>query len=250
MTQDPVWRVDRRRAPRWAFLTGRFRPHGAFGLVLTLELVVLVALGATFSALTEDVLARNELVGIDSPITRYVTDLRTPALTTVMKVITSFGTGWVLGPVAVVVALLVARRVRSVQPVVFLGVVLLGSTLMAQLIKVLVARPRPTGGLVTALGYAFPSGHSTAAAAGWLGIALVVVPLTRHAVLRVTTLVVAVVVVVLVGISRIYLGVHAPTDVLGGWVLGAAWVAATSAAFRVYDGRRAELTHRPPPART
>lgn len=225
----------------------RLRPHGAFSLVLALELTVLVALGATFGALTEDVLARNELVGIDNPVARFFADLRSPGLTTVMRVVTSLGTGWVLGPVAAVVAVLVARRFGSVRPAVFLGVVLVGSTVMAQLIKVLVARPRPAGGLVRALGYAFPSGHSTAAAAGWLGIALVVVPLTRHVAARVVVLAVAVVVVLLVGISRIYLGVHAATDVLGGWVLGAAWVAATSAAFRVLDARRAHVNPRTRP---
>lgn len=230
---------------RLAFLTGRFRPHGAFGLVLTLELAVLVALGAAFGGLTEEVLDRNELVGIDNPVARYFTGLRSPGLTSVMTAITSLGTGWVLVPVALVVGLLAARRVRSARPVVLLVVVLAGSTVMAQLIKVLVARPRPSGALVTELGYAFPSGHSTAAAAGWLGVALVVVPLTRRAALRVATVTVAVLLVVLVGLSRIYLGVHAATDVLGGWALGAGWVAATWAAFRVYDGRRAEPDRRP-----
>jgi undecaprenyl-diphosphatase len=114
------------------------------------------------------------------------------------------------------------------------------ATFTSTVIKVAVARPRPeSGALVRPLGYAFPSGHSTTAAATWLAVAVVLASLTARRSLRILAAVVATVVVVLVGVSRVCLGVHAPTDVLGGWALGALWVAGTLIAGRVLDRRDA-----------
>jgi len=63
--------------------------------------------------------------------------------------------------------------------------------------------------------------------------------LTARGALRATIFVVAGVVVVLVGVSRVYLGVHAPTDALGGWALGATWLAAVVTATRLVTARHA-----------
>jgi membrane-associated phospholipid phosphatase len=114
------------------------------------------------------------------------------------------------------------------------------------MIKLLVARPRPTSGvLVEALGYAFPSGHSTAAAAGWLAAALVAGSLSRSFAPRVSLLAAALLVVALVGVSRIYLGVHAATDVLGGWALGGLWLALVLTATHVRTVRQLDPTTGP-----
>jgi undecaprenyl-diphosphatase len=111
---------------------------------------------------------------------------------------------------------------------------------VSTLIKLIVARPRPPAflALVDAAGYSFPSGHSTAAAAGWLSLALAFAaraPGRGRTVVLVGT---AMVIAGLVGLSRVYLGVHQPTDVLGGWCLGALWVVAVLVAFRLLKSRR------------
>lgn len=243
LTSHPlVQRIARRYARQIAFLSDRFRPGGAFGLVLTVQLAALVALGAAFGGITEDVLRRNELIGIDTPVAHFFAERREAWLTTAMEFVTSLGSAWVLVPVALTVGLVVGRRLRSWQPLLYLAIALGGSTALAQLIKLLVARPRPEDGLVDALGYSFPSGHSTAAAAGWLTIALVLSMLTDRWGARVTMVAGAVTIALLVGVSRVYLGVHEPTDVLGGWALGAMWVAAAAAALQVYDERNANRT--------
>ncbi|PLC12781.1 hypothetical protein AUQ48_11805 [Kocuria flava] len=162
----PVRWVALRYDRQLAFLADRLRPHGAFGLVLSVELAVLVAAGWFFGGVTEDVLARNELIGIDGPVAQFFTVHREAWLTTAMAGITWLGSASVLVPTALVVAAVAGRRRRSRRPLLFLAAVLAGSTVMAQLIKVLIARPRPGAGLVEALGYSFPSGHATAAAAG------------------------------------------------------------------------------------
>ncbi|MHB1063291.1 MAG: bifunctional DedA family/phosphatase PAP2 family protein [Georgenia sp.] len=234
-------RLARRIAPRYdrqiAFLADRFRPGGAFGLVLTVELAALVAAGAAFGGVTEDVLRRNELIGLDAPVGQFFAQHREPWLTTTMETLTLLGSAWVLAPLTLALGLVLWRQFRSRRPLLFLALSLGGATVLAQLIKLFVARPRPDAGLVPALGYSFPSGHSTAAAAGWLAIALVLFRFAPRWEARVALVTGAVVIALLVGVSRVYLGVHEPTDVLGGWALGVMWVAAATAAMHVYDER-------------
>jgi undecaprenyl-diphosphatase len=210
-----------------SFLAARFRPRTRLGLVLTVQVALLVLLLSAFSAVTEDVVAGDELVAADGPIETFLIDRRTPALTVLMRVFTTMGTAWVVVPLLLGVGLLARRSLGSWRPLAFLAVTVVGAVLTSTVIKIAVARPRPTSGaLVHALGYAFPSGHSTTASAAWFSAAVVLASLTRRTAGRVAVGVVAAVVVVLVGMSRVYLGVHAPTDVLGGWALGALWVAA------------------------
>ena len=167
----------------------------------------------------------DELVGLDDPISRFLLEHRQPWLTAVMPVVTYLGTAYVLIPLLVAVGLLARRRRGSWRPLALLALTLTGASLSSTVIKLLVARARPeSSALVDALGYGFPSGHSTAAAAGWLSAAVLWICLTRSAGLRVILAVVATLVVALVGVSRIYLGVHEPTDVLGGWALGSLWL--------------------------
>ena len=225
---------SRRFAAPLSFLAARFRPTTRLGLALTAHVALLVLLLSAFSVVTEDVVAGDELVGADGPIEGFLIDRRTAALTVAMRVFTALGSAYVVVPLLLAVGM-VARRARgSWRPLGFLAVTVGGAVLSSTLIKLLVARPRPeTGALVHALGYGFPSGHSTTAAAAWFSSAVVLGSLTANAARRVGLGAVATVVVVLVGVSRVYLGVHAPTDVLGGWALGALWVAGTLLAGRL-----------------
>ncbi len=241
-----VARLERRYAGQLQFLARRFDPAGALGLALTALVAALGLLGAGFGAVTEDVLAGEELVRVDSPVSRFLLEHREAWLTTFMEVVTRLGSAVVLVPVLITLGL-IARWARGTwRPAAFLALTLGGASLSSVMIKLLVARPRPTSGvLVEALGYAFPSGHSTAAAAGWLAAALVAGSLSRSFALRVSLLAAALLVVALVGVSRIYLGVHAATDVLGGWALGGLWLALVLTATHLLTVRQLDPTTGP-----
>lgn len=129
---------------------------------------------------------------------------------------------------------------------------MLGTMLLAQatsdLLKELYGRPRP--GLVPHEVYvysgSFPSGHSTLSAAAFLTLATLVASLEPRRATKVLVYAVAMLVVLGVGVSRIYLGVHWPSDVLGGWCVGAAWA---FAAWIVLDwARRRALRNARPSA--
>ena len=113
-------------------------------------------------------------------------------------------------------------RARGWAP--FFSATLLGAIGIHPVAKVLVERVRPeTGSFIDVGGYAFPSGHATASAA--LATALIVFLLGRiRGTPRTVVVIGAVVYAGAVGLSRVLLGVHWPTDVVAGWLVGVSWV--------------------------
>ena len=115
------------------------------------------------------------------------------------------------------------RRRRNVEVFAFVAAVGIGQLLINNLLKLIVDRDRPdVMQLVEAAGSSFPSGHSTAAAAAWSAVALVL-GRDRGRVTRAWLAAGAVVIAVAVATSRALLGVHWVTDVVGGLALGWGW---------------------------
>jgi len=232
-----------------AFLAARFRPGPALGLTLTAYLLVLVSLGWLFGGVTEDVVGRKELVRFDTPVAGFFIAHRKPWLTRIMEVVTWGGSFSVVAVLVVTAGLYAYRRTRSWHGLALTGLSLLGASTASRLVKLLVARDRPPGvRLIDALGYAFPSGHATAATAAWMSIALVLAGYTSRWRRRVAILAGALLPVLLVGVSRVYLGVHYPSDVLGGWALGGLWVTAVATALHVLAPAGPIEVRGPPPA--
>ena len=123
------------------------------------------------------------------------------------------------------------------------ALVLLGSVLLAlissETMKALYGRPRPD--LVPHGSYvysgSFPSGHSTLSAATFLTLAVLVSSLEPRRSTKVLVYVLALALLATVGFSRVYLGVHWPSDVAAGWCLGAAWAFVAGIVLRLVGGR-------------
>lgn len=219
------------------FLGDRFRPGNALGLALTAQLAVLVAAGWGFGALLQDVLGGDDATRLDLPIVRYLAAHRTAWLTTTMRDLTWIGSTAVVLPLVVVVGLAVRSRTRSWAAMVRLTLTLGGAIALSDLVKLLVGRARPqVGQLVsTATGYSFPSGHATQIAAVAVTLASLGAARTSSWSAKVTMWAAAALVCLVVGFSRVYLGVHWPTDVAGGYALGSLWAALCALALRRPD---------------
>ena len=141
---------------------------------------------------------------------------------------------------AVVVLWLLWRRLPRLA--LFVVVTAAGSSLLNTVVKTAVHRLRPvlTHPVAHESGLSFPSGHAQAAMVGYAVLLLVFLPIL-HGVWRRVAATFAVLMVLAIGFSRIALGVHYLSDVVGGYVLGAAWVAATAAAF---NAMRVDRGHR------
>jgi undecaprenyl-diphosphatase len=105
-----------------------------------------------------------------------------------------------------------------------LGAVL-GGVAINNLLKYAFARPRPDFVTHAARVFttSFPSGHATLSAITYLTMGALLARIHHSLAIRIYLMSVAVFLILLIGMSRIYLGVHYPTDVLGGWCIGAAW---------------------------
>lgn len=169
----------------------------------------------------------------------------------IVRVVTDFGSGSVMAPLVFVAVLAMSAspfRHRFLSAALALGVLASGS-LMRLGLSVLIGRQRPPASdwAAPAAGYAFPSGHTTgsALAAGVLAYTATRCLPQRRAV-RVTAWLVALIFTLAVGFTRIYLGVHWPTDVLGGWTFATVWLSGWLLLLRRYAGR---LAQRDGPAR-
>lgn len=186
------------------------------------RLIVIAASLAIFALLLEDVLA-GEAVRLDGVAYALIVErLRTPLLTPVMEAFSALATV----PVLVVVLLVIIAFAPGRRPGWCCAVNLALVSLLNVVLKALVRRPRPTGfRLASATGFSFPSGHSMVAMAFFGLIIWFVWRHVRDRRRRVALTVALALVILMIGVSRVYLGVHYASDVLAGFCVSCIWLA-------------------------
>jgi undecaprenyl-diphosphatase len=215
------WMVELARQPQFRFLWDRVTPGGTFGLEFT-------SLMATLAVASFVLVAYAVVVGDhpgptpgDETAQEIVGHLQSSFLTSVAKAITALGSGAVVWALAAICAALLAWRRRWVEFWVLVAGMAITQIGIVE-IKDAVDRPRPPEPLVSTSGSSFPSGHA-AHSVFYLWLAVTIVLRLRPGMARATAVVTAgFVLTALVGLSRVYLGVHYLSDVSGGWALGAA----------------------------
>lgn len=216
---------------KWGVAAGmwvgrRLDPKAPLGLWLTFTVSVGVLAAVTFGGLTRAVAGHEGVASLDPHVTAWVVAHRTEWLTIVMRIVTWLGSTAVIIPLALIVGVLFVLRRRRWWPVVLLAAAIAGAVGLYDIVKFLVGRPRPPSAIWIGhfSGAAFPSGHATQSVAFYATLAIIL-GAGRSLAAKTVLWSAAALIVAIVGASRIYLGAHWLTDVLGGYALGACWVA-------------------------
>lgn len=225
---------------------------GALGIFLIVGIIV-AAIGTwVFTEITETVIA-GRTQAFDEAVLRWISTHHTSALDGAMLEITALGTAAVAMMIVCVAALFLALT-RHKYSALLLLVATTGGLLLDLVLKLRFDRPRPhifTWG-AQAVSSSFPSGHAMSATIVYSTVAYLAARLQKQRWARSLTMVFAALVVLLICLSRLYLGVHYPSDVLAGVVVGLSWAAfcmATLEAIQRYSERNArEVTKDEAPA--
>jgi undecaprenyl-diphosphatase len=233
-------RLRNRYETQLEFLSRRLRPEGALGLSLTVGIVLIGATGWLFGALVQDVVARDDLALVDMPVEHFFLIHRELWLNTAMRTVTWFGSTAVLIPLALISGGFWWWKTGSRRPLALLLGAYFGAAALSDVVKPLVARPPPPVNQMVATfgGWSFPSGHASQSIAVYGMLAVLLASTTSSWTTKVTLWSMALTITLVVGISRIYLGVHWLTDVLGGYALGALWLFTLVTVVRSIDRAR------------
>lgn len=232
------------RSTDWV-LVQRFAADGVAVVALLAGLVLTGVLSLGFAELLEDVHEGDGIAAFDPTISMWLARHRDLWLTAVLRVVTALGSPAILAALVIVSGVAASWRSRSRLPAALAVVGAGGAGLIVIATKSVVGRDRPPTpfAIITEGGFSFPSGHATGIAvvtllSAWL--------LTRWLVTswagRVAMWAAVACAAGAVGFSRVYLGVHYVSDVLAGWLLGAAWACTVMVVGAWWDNARRRRT--------
>ncbi|MDQ0217882.1 phosphatase PAP2 family protein [Peribacillus cavernae] len=205
--------------------------------------VLLVSYIVIFIGLVEE-LRENELDRFDNTIIQFIQGLISDKLTSFMKFLTFFGSIRWLGS-AVIVASLILAVLHKKRYAIFLIVSSGLGSIFNIVLKSIFRRERPDIlPIIIEHGFSFPSGHSMGSFILYGSLAIVLVKVSRRLYLDWICVGLCVVAILLIGISRIYLGVHYPSDVIAGFAAGGAWLTICGLGLRYAEYTLAKKSHK------
>lgn len=213
-----------------------------FGIFLLSGAAIAVVFTWIFAEIAERVRA-GSTQSFDETVMRWIGEHQNPGVQAAMLEITSLGTGSVVSMIVLVAGLFLWLN-RHKHSAVLLVVATLGGIVLNNLLKIGFDRPRPQvfkwG--TYAVSSSFPSGHAMSSIIVYGTVAYLAARLQRNLASRVATMVLAALIIVAICASRLYLGVHYPSDIAAGLVIGLAWAAfcmAVLEAAQLYAKRNA-----------
>jgi membrane-associated phospholipid phosphatase len=194
-------------------------------MVLILGFLVAVCALWFFAWLAEEML-EGATAQFDSQVRSAIHAHSSDQLTAIMKLLTFFGSSLLMAPLAILILAICYIR-REFHVLEILAATFAGAVVLELLLKVIFQRPRPVPffDLPQPATYSFPSGHALFSFCFFAGLAVVVSPRLAHPAARIALWFFAFALIFGIGFSRVYLGVHYPSDVLAGYAAGIVWVA-------------------------
>lgn len=218
-----VQRYSQKHAQLFRWLNRRFDRNDLFGLPTTFLVLTFVYALSFLSGITEDVITSDPIVAADTRIANLLEIFRGGHVTMVFLWVTLLGK-WQIVLVFILAAVILLWICRKRLYIVPLFITVLGSETMVYIGKLLIRRPRPEVAMYAEHSFSFPSGHAAIAAAFYGFIAYILIRNIDDWKKKVNIFFTGLLVVLLIGFSRLYLGVHYVSDVWGGYLIGALWL--------------------------
>lgn len=182
-------------------------------IILLFSVIIIIAI-------TQNLLQKN-IENFDNTIYNFISNFISPQLSSVVKIITTLGSVYVIIPVYIILVILFWKKKEAIWITINLFVIFIGN----QILKYIVARPRPTVyRIVEELGYSFPSGHSMVSTAFYGLLIYLIYRKVEKKSIKWTACITLGLIIVLIGLSRIYLGVHYASDVIAGFCISLAYL--------------------------
>lgn len=208
---------------------------------LITALVSCLVLAAVFGYVASSI-GNGSIVQFDTPIINFVQGAEAPWLTNVMKLFTFIGsTKAVLAISLIMLGLLLYFRQKA-QTILFL-IVISGTAALNLVLKLFFQRARPDfNRLIEISGYSFPSGHTMMATSLYIILAFILWRNAKNS-FRVLYIIAAIFMIGMIGVSRIYLGVHYPSDIAGGISASTFWLLIATSVYTIYMNKKQAGSH-------
>lgn len=224
-----------KRYPRWfAFLGSRTHRQSFFGLPLTLIAIGFAYVLLLFFGVVRSVLSSTAIVSADLPVTNLLAYFRGPELTKVFLWITLWG-NWQIALSVTLIFSLIFWLWQKKYYLIYFWSALVGSTVLNYLGKIIVHRERPENPVYLEHSFSFPSGHAMTAVVLYGFITYVLIRHNRSWKRKVNIFFASLILILAIGFSRLYLGVHYLSDVWGGYLLG---LLVLTTATSIYEWQR------------
>jgi membrane-associated phospholipid phosphatase len=241
--------VKAKEIPAMSYLRSRFGFLKYLSLHIIIGFLLSLICLRLFAHFAEELLENETLT--DTLLASSFHANATPLATNFFLIITHFGLELLWLIVILLGLYFVYKRLRLY--LLMLVVTIGGSELLNQSLKLFFSRPRPTfdDPIITALNYSFPSGHAMTSLVAYGLFAYLLASSTPNKARKLLITISAILLIALIGLSRIYLGVHYLSDVIAGFAAGGAWLAICITAFheihRRYPGKQPAVPSDSPP---
>ncbi len=223
---DPeITRIKNKYPKTFTFLKKRFTKQHKYGLYLTIGTILTIFFSSIFIKILKNYINHAKLVQFDLRVINLFSTLRYEKLNHQALFVTYLAKGEVItvGVITISLILILIKKWRFLKA---LLISVLGGEAFVWIVKNIIDRPRPplVNALVNENTYSFPSGHTFVAIAFYGLLVYFVIQSERNKFLKIISFIIGSILIILVGLSRIYLGAHWPSDVLASFVSGAAWL--------------------------
>lgn len=189
-------------------------------------------------------ISKQRIISFDSTVIAFIQGLESPALTAIMKFFTFIGSTSSVAILAMIALFFLYVVLKHRSELILLLTAVLGSNLLFITLKLFFQRARPDlHRLIEVSGYSFPSGHATNACTLYGTLSFL---LWRHIPTRwgrTILIIISIIMILAIGISRIYLGVHYPSDIIGGYFISTFWLTTLIWFYQRYKEKRYMRQH-------